>query len=401
MINKTLIFILFFFYIAPSKILGLNVVLIISIMSLTLLPIYVYVNKKISKEIIFFVSGWFFVCIIYMIISLYNSEFDFLLFKNIIYNIFIFLSSVLIVYFVFYILGDKSEDFIITSIIYISTIYAIIALCYMYVPPVYNIFIQYYDSSDFDKELVQWGIRTSGIFNGGYSIASVYYVIIIYLNLVYISVKTTFNKLLYITPLLLVGGVFVSGRLGLFYLLIVLLLSLLLPFKFLKIKKFYTIVILFFSCLILTVISVLYWSIVQQMFLSMFEIFINFYSGSGATTNTSNVLSTMWFLPKNIFIGNGVFDLMQSNISNKSDSGYIMMLNFGGMTFLITMVMYIFLTYSLVNRSNKIINNVCLFILLTILVGNMKDIYIFGISGITQVYFMLIVVSNMTDKKIL
>ena len=65
------------------------------------------------------------------------------------------------------------------------------------------------------------------------------------------------------------------------------------------------------------------------------------------------------------------------------------------------MVMYIFLTYSLVNRSNKIINNVCLFILLTILVGNMKDIYIFGISGITQVYFMLIVVSNMTDKKIL
>ena len=200
---------------------------------------------------------------------------------------------------------------------------------------------------------------------------------------------------------MLVGGVFVSGRLGLFYLLIVLLLSLLLPFKFLKIKKFYTIVILFFSCLILTVISVLYWSIVQQMFLSMFEIFINFYSGSGATTNTSNVLSTMWFLPKNIFIGNGVFDLMQSNISNKSDSGYIMMLNFGGMTFLITMVMYIFLTYSLVNRSNKIINNVCLFILLTILVGNMKDIYIFGISGITQVYFMLIVVSNMTDKKIL
>ena len=402
LLYRIFIFIFLFFFIAPSKLYGVNLPLLIMVLIIVSTPLLLYLKQSIDKVFFTTLSITLFILAIFFILSIYHLSFDFVLFSLIVYCFFISISSYVFVSWCEYIFKDDLYTVAIETILYVSLSYALISIMTLFLPGFADFIYSYYDNVDLNSEFIDRKIRSSGIFYGGFSIVSAYFFIAYCFSLIYLSVNKNCNFLIKIMPLVFAIAIVISGRFGLMLLFITTLLSFFLPKNILLISKYKTSTYLsVFSIGLLYFIAV-YGSAFQGIISWAFEVFIGYFSkGEVSSASTNIIFGEMQFLPNNIVVGEGDFDLAKKGITVSSDSGYVMMGYFGGIMMLIPFLTLYFYTCSVfLCSSSKVLSRIGVIIFLVCLIGNIKDVYFFGISGVTQLYFIILFLSNKKSLKI-
>ncbi|GLT13180.1 hypothetical protein [Vibrio algivorus] len=250
---------------------------------------------------------------------------------------------------------------------------------------------------------IESGRRSSGLFYFGGSILSIFNsLLVIILMMMYREGDSNIRKILNLSAIgILALCIFISGRLGVFFMLSVLMISLFLPYKFSYINKKLLILSSALFLLFLIVVISTYGDNISVLINWAFEFFqdtdklINFFSDSN--------YSRMFIFPKDILFGDGVYGRHSNIASVDSDLGFIQIIYYSGLSGLILFFLALVLLYlSVVMSGSKRIYKFMFYIcLLAFIIGNLKDIYLFTSQGVTQLLMLLYCVAIKSDHKLM
>ncbi|WP_194091039.1 O-antigen polymerase [Vibrio hibernica] len=315
--------------------------------------------------------------------------------KLTLYGMMILSSSYILVEWVSHFRPNEVKIIIIESILLVSVFYALISILVFTSPTFNDLFYSLYDSTFLNDEFIDRRIRTSGIFYGGFSIVSVYFSVVYYIALSYGFTYKKDNLYFKVIPLIFIFVIIFTGRVGLLIVMLISIVSIFSPRKYMMVSKRLLMLYIFIIFSLLLIFLYFYYDQFSKLIMWSFELFINLFSGRGITSSsTSNLFDDMMFLPDNLFLGEGFFYLGKGIDGVSSDSGYIMLLYYGGVISMLTYIsIYLYIGSIFAFGKDLVLKRMGLLITLLCLILNIKDIYLFGISGITQIYFILLFLS--------
>ncbi|WP_336797009.1 hypothetical protein [Erwinia aphidicola] len=240
------------------------------------------------------------------------------------------------------------------------------------------------------------GMRSSGLFYFGGSIMSMFNFVAFYIGLAYLSnykKKIQYHDILML--LVVVLGTFISGRMGLIFILALILSVVFLPQKLLKVKKTIVLKVMFFSIILFVFLVIYKYEEFRRLLNWALELFLNYINTGKVSSVSTNTLETMYLLPKDILLGTGLFS--QTEIG--SDSGYVLLIWYFGIIAILSFTFVFFMHFMLVvTKHDKILLRLFVCSLTAIIIGNFKDIYLFASNGVSQIYFIMLVFSLLMKK---
>lgn len=390
----------------PMSILGVGSA-ILSFPIILLLFIFYFVRSNpvfLSKEINLSFFIYFIFLIFVTLIPFIHATDSFELLVFIYYGFFIFVSSILLLVCYRCHYKENYQYIVLRNLYLIGSLNAVIAVSVLLSPEVKQIVYSVVDTNKTTEEYLASGMRSSGLFVFGGSIMSLFHCLIVYIGLVYVKYKQlhTNSKVFIIDVILLVFNVlaiFLSGRMGVIVILFTFSLILMLPTRLTRVNKLFVIKVLILAASLLASVILFYYEQFKKFIDWAFELFINILFRNEVGTASSDVLKSMYRFPSDMLFGEGIFSMLGLGI----DSGYVLLIWYFGVLGLIIFLLLVVCSFLIVlqKEKNKDIFSVYLFSLFLILIGNFKDIYLFGSSGIAQIYFisMLLCLLNIKNFK--
>ncbi|MGL5488746.1 MAG: hypothetical protein ACRDC6_21020 [Shewanella sp.] len=191
-------------------------------------------------------------------------------------------------------------------------------------------------------------------------------------------------------------AVFLSGRMGALILIIGFLVIFFAPVALTRVSKSVVVSITLVISSFLSVVLAVYYEHFKKFIDWAFELFINVLNNERVTTASTEELKNMYHFPSDMIFGEGKFSMLGLGI----DSGYVLLIWYFGI-FAIIALMLLFFSHVLIamqgnkNKDLLAVYMVCLFL---ILIGNVKDTYLFGSNGLTQIYFISFLLCIMNNK---
>ncbi|MFM5019586.1 hypothetical protein ACEUDO_01235 [Aeromonas rivipollensis] len=390
---KLILFFLVFFFVIPMSMHNIGTVLLSSpIIFLVFCLFLIKENPKIlSRKIIFSLFSYLLLVIFVAAVLLIHATNSFELIAFVVYGLIIYINAIMLVtcYRCLYI--DDYKYKLLRNVYLAGCINAVFTILVLLSPDVRDILYSIIDTSPQNEEHLASGIRSSGLFVFGGSLMSLFHCLIIYIGLVYIQHKKNHKniKLSFIDLVLIflnVIAVFLSGRMGVLILIIGFLAILFFPERFTRANRRLVLNAIFLLTATLTGLVIFFYNEFKVFIEWAFELFINVLSGNEATTASSEVLKSMYHFPNEIIFGEGVFSSRELGI----DSGYVLLTWYFGVFAVLATLILLFYNFLLALQNNKNRDMLAVYItcLCLILIGNFKDVYLFGSNGITQVYFI-------------
>lgn len=394
MINGAILFILTLMLVIPMTIMGTGSAIISFPM---LIAVFFYfclkyrpsvLSKKILISLLFYLGFVFFVALVPLIHS--TNAFELLTF--VFYGLFVFISSILLI--VCYSCHYNNFQYVLLRNLYlIGSLNAIVSILVLVSTDFRDLIYSIIDTSSINMEHLALGFRSSGLFFFGGSVMSLFHCLIIYIGLIYVRYKQTCMKSKFvILDIILIASnvlaVFLSGRMGVLILIAGLCFILFTPSSFTRAYKSVVVKIITAVFSILACLITIYYDQFEMFIVWAFELFINILNNEEVTTASTEVLKSMYHFPSDMIFGEGLFSMIDLGI----DSGYVLLTWYFGILAIIALLSLFFAHFliAIKNNSNKDILAVYLFCLFLILIGNIKDTYLFGSNGLTQIYFISI-----------
>ncbi|MBD8163460.1 hypothetical protein [Erwinia persicina] len=241
------------------------------------------------------------------------------------------------------------------------------------------------------------GMRSSGLFYFGGSIMSMFNFVVFYIGLAYLSnYKKKIHFYDIVMLLVVVLGTFISGRMGLIFIIALIMGVIFLPKQILKVKKSIVLKVIFFSVILFIFLVIYKYEEFRRLLNWALELFLNYINTGKISSVSTNTLETMYVLPTDILLGTGLFS--QTEIG--SDSGYVLLIWYFGAIAILSYLFVFFLHFMLVTAThNKILFRLFVFTLTAVLIGNFKDIYLFASNGISQIYFIMLAFALLTKNQ--
>ncbi|MGN5062108.1 hypothetical protein [Aeromonas sp. 6P] len=360
-----------------------------------------FLSREIILSIFIYLVFLVFVALVPLIHG--TNSFDLLVF--ICYGFFIFISSVLLLVCYRSHYKDGYQYVVLRHLYLIGSLNAVIAVLVLLSPELKQIVYSIVDTNETTEEYLALGMRSSGLFVFGGSIMSLFHCLIVYIGLVHVKYKLSHtNAKFIITDMILIvfniSAIFLSGRMGFIIILATLSLILILPARVTRVSKLFVIKVLALSISLLACLVLFYYESFKNLIDWALELFINILMRNEIGTASSDVLKSMYRFPSDMVFGEGIFSMLGLGI----DSGYVLLIWYFGVLGVLSFLLMLFLNFLILLQShkNKDVFSVYLFSLFLILIGNFKDIYLFGSSGIAQIYFisMLLCLFNVNDIKL-
>lgn len=392
MINGAILFILTLMLVIPMTVIGIGSA-IIAFPVLIIFFFYFFLkckpcvlSKKALLSLLFYLGFVVFVASV-PLIHLTNS-FELLTF--VFYGLFVFVSSILLI--VCYRCHYSNFPYVLLRNLYlIGSLNAVVAILVLLSPNIRDLIYSVVDTSAVNMEHLALGFRSSGLFFFGGSVMSLFHCLIIYIGLIYVRYKQTYIKSkLFILDVILIASnalaVFLSGRMGVLVLIAGFCVVLFTPSSFTRAYKSVVVKIIIVVFSILACVIALYYEQFAMFLVWAFELFINMFNNEEVTTASTEVLKSMYHFPSDMIFGEGLFSMVDLGI----DSGYVLLTWYFGILAVVALLTLLFAQSLIVlkNCKNKDMLAVYLFCLFLILIGNIKDTYLFGSNGLTQVYFI-------------
>ena len=410
MIQRIILFTISFFLIIPTQIIVLSTnikLTIIIIIFLFIISIFrlIYFNK-ISKRIIY-ILAYFTILLFYFILnSLFYGLSDLYFFEKVLFAVIMFFAIYEIIIYYKLLYQEKYIDVILDTIVIIGFLHAIIMILALFNSEFREWLYNYIAISEHAQIHFSHNIRSTGLFYSGFATLSFFNAIILVIALVKLKDRTFLQSILKAVIILtLFIAITISGRtgfiiliFGMFYLYIFNLIYKL-EYKNSNFKTFFIIIII----LLILIFFVIDIKKVEHNLAWAFEFIFNFIeSSSFASKSTTHLFSEMYFLPANELqniIGDSNFGRSESLPYIDSDSGYVLFIHGGGiMGIIIGYSIYIyFLIISFKYTHNNNLKFLSSFLIIALIIGNIKDVYYFSFSGYTQILFILILLI-LTEK---
>ncbi|QQG27314.1 hypothetical protein JFY74_14555 [Pectobacterium carotovorum] len=400
---RPLLFLMLIFFIIPAKINLFSIEITtpyISIFPFLFLFLFNTLRTSPSKSE-FFILFSFLIAIFYslIVIILYGAVEWFVL-KLILIGSALFVSSMQIVRLYFKVYGAEAENILVSDLIFIGVINSFIAILMLLFPKVSDFFYNFISTNENNITHLQQGYRSSGLFYAGASILSVFNAMIFLLCIFRFANTSPHNNIKnymlgVICSAILLLGTLISGRLGIMLIIGVVVAIFFIPNSPVSFKKMIFILFSVLCISMTTVLIIVPWEQITGIAGWALEIFINMYkSGKIESGSTGVLFDTMYFLPKNpidILFGMGTFGRGDNVEYIDSDVGYVLMIFFGG--FIAIPILFLpYVTCFIIAKKlkDKKIKHIVFFVLFFIFVGNFKDVYLYGINGVTQLLFILV-----------
>lgn len=389
-------------FVIPMSILGFGSP-ILSFPLIIMLSFIYFVKKNerfLSKEISFSLFVYLVFIIFFTLVPLIHGTDSYDLLVFVYYGLFIFVTSFMLVFCYRCHYKNKYKYVLLRNLYLAGSLNAVVAVLVILSPEIRDVVYSVIDTSKTNEENLSSGLRSSGLFLFGGSIMSLFHCLIVYVGLIYVRYKISHEKYkVYFHDMVLlffnVLAVFLSGRMGGVILIAAFVIMLILPSKISRINKYFLIKIMFLVSVVLSGLILFFYNDFKIFIEWAFELFINIFSGDGVGTASSDVLKSMYRFPSDMIFGEGVFSMLGLGI----DSGYVLLTWYFGIlaiiVFLLMLFSHLFIVFQKHNNSDMFA--VYLFCFFLILVGNFKDIYLFGSSGIAQIYFISILLCLFND----
>lgn len=360
-----------------------------------LISSFFYFIKKdpdfLSKEVVLSLFFYFIFVVFVTLVPFIHATDSFDLLVFVYYGLFLFVSSFMLVFCYRCHYKENYQYILLRNLYLVGSLNAVVAVLVILSPEIKDVVYSVIDTSKTNEENLTSGLRSSGLFLFGGSIMSLFHCLIVYIGLVYVKYKKLYmNNTVFIFDVILLAfnvlAVFLSGRMGGVILIITFVTILVTPSKFSRVNKIFVLKIILLVSSVLTSIILFFYNDFKKFIEWAFELFINIFSGNEVGTASSDVLKSMYRFPSDMIFGEGVFSMIGLGI----DSGYVLMTWYFGifaiLVFLAMLCSHFFIV--LQKHSNADVFAVYLFCLFLILIGNFKDIYLFGSSGVAQIYFI-------------
>ncbi|MGU5558851.1 O-antigen polymerase [Aeromonas caviae] len=386
----------FVLFLIPMSIKGVSTYLVSLFM---LLALSFLLNVKLTKSAVFVMLSFVFLLSFNIANSILHVSFDLYLIKVTLIGMILFLNAFLLVSCYQKIYAAEAEKAVLKSVLIIASINSLFAILFIIFGSLRSFFYLFLDTNPLNSHHMNLGVRSSGLFYFGASILSAFNFIIMYLSCVYYSIYavTRNDKLFSIVAFFFsVIGVFLSGRFGLMLSLLGSLIVIFLPERFHFIKKKQLLTYIYMVAVVLLPLVYFYYDALELIFNRTFELFINYINGNGFNSESTDVLSKMYFLPDNIIFGDGIFGRDSESTYIHSDSGYVLMLFYSGfLGVAIYLLHFLFVLLMGIQRfsmykvfGDKVSLRLLILCLFVLLIGNFKDVYFYGSQGVTQIFMI-------------
>ncbi|WP_113627384.1 hypothetical protein [Pectobacterium peruviense] len=408
---RPLLFLMLTFFIIPAKINLFSIEITtpyIAIFPFLFLYLFNIIYAPPSKRE-FFILFSFLIALCYsLIIILLYGAVEWFVLKLVLIGFALFVSSMQIVRLYFKIYGADAEKILVNDLIFIGVMNAFIAILMLLSPKVSDFFYNFISTNENNITHLQQGYRSSGLFYAGASILSVFNAMVFLLCVFRFANNSSRNNMKnymlgIICSATLLLGTFISGRLGIILIIGVIVAVFFIPNSPVSFRKMLFIIFSVLCISMATILIVVPWEQITGIAGWALEIFINMYkSGKIESGSTGLLFDTMYFLPKNpidMFFGMGTFGRGDNVEYINSDVGYVLMIFFGGFIAIpILFLPYVACFIFAKTLKDKNIKYIVCFVLFFILIGNFKDVYLYGINGVTQVLFILVAVFIIKGK---
>lgn len=357
---------------------------------------YIEPKVKVSSSYLLIFISFVLLLLLVSLVTIIHSQNYYDLVKMTSFGLVVFISCSILVYCHKINFKVDADKIILSNIYIIGTINAFVAIVVLAVPTLRSIIYSVVDTSPLNEIHLEIGMRSSGLFYFGGSIMSMFHCLIIYIALIYITnFKRKASLIDYLFILINIGGIFVSGRLGFVFLIMMLFTLISLPGKIVLIKKKIIVNIFILATVFSFILLVQYYEHFKRLLDWGFEFFTNYINNGEIGSHSTDVLQTMYRFPNDLLIGNGIF----SQIKLATDSGYVLLIwYFGIISILVYGALFFIHTFYVLVSKNEYFKKIYLLALIIIIVGNFKDIYLFASNGITQIYMIALIICVSSKK---
>lgn len=309
---------------------------------------------------------------------------------------------VYLMYFLHY--GDNVEKSLIRDVVLCAFVNALFAIVLTMSGPLRSILFSVVDTHPANAHHLNLGIRSSGLFYFGGSILSVFDFIALYLVAILLSnykLKQVTRFFYVIVFLVITLGLFLAGRFGVVLSILGCLFILVFPVRFHLVNKRYVLLGFTLILALFFFMFAIFYDAISPVLDRSLEIFINMYNGDGASSDSTDVLGTMYLIPQNIFFGDGSFGRDPDVPYIPSDIGYVLMFFYSGMVGLLMYFLHFAqLCFIAWRNRNCILYSFHVFVLCLAcyFIGNFKDVYFYGSQGVTQLFLIFLVLCCGTHK---
>lgn len=405
---KFLLFILTFMMIIPIQLNILGFVLKITLIAITVMSVigimYYLKKRKIEKLELHIIMYLVFLLLYVTINSLFHGLLDTQLINMMIFAILLFIAFMMLGRIYKYIYKESFDIKLLKSVVMVGIVHALFMIFSLINPELLYSFI---NVSEVSKTLAYTGLRTPGLFYENFAIISVFYALLFTISVLIYSKSEDFFYMFFISTILLIS-IGLSGRSG--FLIVVLGLFILIVGSFFNknlVSKNNLLRILFMY--IFTIIFLLFFILDFNNLGNNFEWILEpliqlMFEGSLRSESTDILFGSMYFLPENeidSILGMGNFGRSQVLPNIDSDSGYILFIHGGGILGLIIFFsIYFYFMYIFYKYSQDIkVKFMGIFLIITILIGNIKDMYYFGYtSGWVALLFIALSILILKSK---
>ncbi len=238
--------------------------------------------------------------------------------------------------------------------------------------------------------------RAYGVFSYGGAVQSIAYALLIIVNDQYSLGRKSIRIL---CSIFMIFGIFVSGRSGLF---VIVVYALYRPFISDNILKSAIIVFLMLFSLYVLYLNIETLILNRQfgdVFYRAFEILYKFKTtGSFVTDSTDAIIHEHYaqdFIGSNLLLGDGNFGRNEAHRYIPSDSFYHRFLSGAGV---LGTLLFLFSYFFLVKVGNRV-NKFCFFIVFILLVLNGKEPVVLGVLGISHLIYIIYFLNNVRFRK--
>lgn len=392
MVCSIFFFIITLMLVIPMTMLGTGSALLSSPIIFLFFLFFILKDKPsiLSGGVIFSLFSYLIFVLSIAVVPFIHGSSSFELFKFVLYGLFVFINAIMLTvcYRCYY--KNDFQYILLRNLYFVGSLNAVVTVLVLLSPEIKSIVYSIVDTSKINEEHLALGFRSSGLFFFGGSVMSLFHCLVIYIGLVYVKNKKTSTSSSFIIDLMLIVfnvlAVFLSGRMGALILLAGFLIILLTPSVITRAYKELVLKTIVLAASIFASVIVFFYNDFKKFIEWAFELFINIFSGNETTTASSKELMSMYRFPTDMIFGEGVFSMVALGI----DSGYVLLTWYFGILAILAIFCFFlaqFLTV-LKNCKNRDVFAVYVFCLLLILIGNVKDVYLFGSNGLTQIYFI-------------
>lgn len=410
---KFLLFILTFVMIIPIQLNLFGVQLKITLIANTIMGamgvIYYIKNRKIEKLEIHIIMYLVFLLLYVTINSLFFGLLDTQLINMMIFAIVLFIAFMKLGRMYKYIFKENFDTSLLKSVVLVGLAHSSFMIFSLINPDaLYSVV----NISELSRTFVDSGLRTPGLFYDGFAIISVFYSILFILALIVYSKENNFYFTFFVTTVLLIS-IGLTGRSGFLIVALGILLLATRTLYYRNLLKKYT--LLKNLSLYLLILALLFLFFVDfdnlgdnlEWVLEPILMLIN--TGSLNTESTDILFGRMYFLPKNeidIILGTGNFGRSSALPNIPSDSGYVLFIHGGGILgFIIFFSIYFYFIYVFLKYTNNAqVQFIGIFLIIVVLIGNIKDGYYFAYTGgwlnVLFIFLSLVILQNKYKKEL-